>query len=68
MIPRPFLKPLTCTKPSLKLKYRPEPNSRIMAKEKFPRTGIFAYHAKFVGKSHRKSDRGPMKEKIPLMD
>jgi hypothetical protein len=39
-----------------------------MAKEKFPRTGIFAYHAKFVGKSHRKSDRGPMKEKIPLMD
>ena len=26
------------------------------------------YHSKFVGKSQRKSDKGPTKEKIPLID
>ena len=39
-----------------------------MAKEKLPSSGIDAYQEKFVGKSHRKSDKGPIKEKIPLID
>ena len=39
-----------------------------MANEKLPNTGMDEYHSKLVGKSHRKSDKGPTKEKIPLID
>ena len=54
--------------PSLKLKKIPEPTNKIIAKEKFPNIGIFAYHSKLVGKSQRKSDNGPIKENMLLMD
>ena len=67
MIAIPFLKWVTCIKPNLKLKKIPDPTNKIIAKEKLPKTGIFAYHSKFVGKSQRKSDNGPIKEKMPLM-
>ena len=43
-------------------------NIKIIAKEKFPNIGILAYQSKLVGKSHRKSDSGPINEKIPLID
>ena len=46
----------------------PDPTKRIIANEKFPKTGMFAYHSKFVGKSQRKSDKGPINENILLMD
>ena len=44
---------MTCINPNLKLKKIPDPKSRMIANEKLPRTGMFAYHAKFVGKSHK---------------
>ena len=62
-----FLKCVTCINPSLKLKKMPDPKSRIMANEKLPRMGMFAYHAKLVGKSHKKSDRGPINPKTLLI-
>ena len=40
MILIPFRKPVTCINPKRKLKYIPEPNKRIMAKEKLPKIGI----------------------------
>ena len=67
MVNRPRLNSVICTKPRRRLKYTPEPIKRIMAKEKFPKIGIEAYHFMFVGKSHKKSDKGPMKLKIPLI-
>ena len=39
----------------------------MIAKEKFPKSGIFRYHSKFVGKSHKKSDNGPIKPNTPLI-
>ena len=45
----------------------PEPTSKMIAKEKLPKIGMDAYHFMLVGKSHRKSDKGPIKLKIPLM-
>ena len=53
--------------PIRKLKKMPEPSSKMIAKEKFPRSGIREYHSKLVGKSHRRSDSGPTNAKIPLI-
>jgi len=58
-----FLKCVTCINPSLKLKKIPDPKSRIIANEKLPRMGMSAYHAKFVGKSHKKIRQGSDKTK-----
>ena len=41
--------------------------SKIIAREKLPKTGMDAYHFMLVGKSHKKSDKGPIKLKIPLI-
>ena len=38
----------------------PDPKSTIIASEILPKIGIFLYHSIFVGKSHRKSDKGPI--------
>ena len=53
--------------PSLKLKKIPDPRSSMIAKDMFPRIGMLLYQSKFVGKSHRKSDSGPIKLNTPLI-
>jgi hypothetical protein len=41
--------------------------STIIAREKFPITGIALYQAKLVGKSQKKSDKGPIKARTLLI-
>lgn len=53
--------------PILKLKKIPDPRSSMIAKDMFPRMGMLLYQSKFVGKSHRKSDSGPIKLNTPLI-
>jgi hypothetical protein len=53
--------------PKRKLKNNPEPTNNIMAKDRFPSRGILAYHSILVGKSHKKSDIGPIKSNILLI-
>ena len=53
--------------PILKLKKIPDPRSSMIAKDMFPRMGMLLYQSKFVGKSHRKSDSGPIKLHTPLI-
>ena len=41
---------------SLQVKKMPDPKSRMMAREKFPRTGMELYQEKLAGKSQNKSE------------
>ena len=52
----PYLNLRIWMNPSFTVKYTPDPIRRIIASEKFPITGIFAYQPKLAGKSHKRSD------------
>ena len=41
--------------------------AKMIAKEKLPSSGMLRYHSILVGKSHRKSDNGPIKLNTPLI-